>query len=114
MFVEHVYICITNPSKDFVQIVVPNTPFWFIVIVKDFNFTDGRYLNRFHKYMKLRQENSVSGMSAVNKELAVTICKKKVYKVSRSIRRKYLSIEVVKSENDETLNKLCIHTLDTL
>lgn len=45
-------------------------------------------------------------MNSIDKQVADTIRKKKVNQLSKSIRKKYLSLKLGKSENDETLNKL--------
>lgn len=53
-------------------------------------------------------------MNAVDKQVAATIRKKKVNQLARSIRKKYLSLKLGKSENDETLNKLFKPVVDPL
>lgn len=45
-------------------------------------------------------------MSAPDKQIADAIRKKKINQISRSIRKKYLSLKLGKSEEDEALNKL--------
>lgn len=53
-------------------------------------------------------------MRAVEQQLVATLRKKKVNQLARSIRKKYLSLKLGKSENDETLNKLFKPVVDPL